>query len=850
MKPDEWKKIERLCHEAMALQGEERTTYIEKSCAGNPDLLNEVKSLLEQEDAPLFEYPLVNVQSSLIFSDEAVIEDQVIGPYRLVRKIASGGMGHVYLAVRNDDHFERFVALKIIRKGVVSDDVLARFYEERQILASLNHPNIARLFDGGTTDDGLPWFAMEYVEGIPITEYCRHHHCTLEQKLNLFLDICSAVQYAHQNLIVHRDLKPANILITENGHPKLLDFGIAKLIDMEMKSGQTQTQNRMLTPEYASPEQVTNESISTVSDVYSLGVLLFELLTGQLPYQFKERTPSKIEETICNEIPQKPSVFSLNKELRGDLDNISMMALKKDPSERYSSVEQFADDICKYQMALPIVARRNSFTYRSRKFLKRHRWSVAASTVIVCLVISFAIVTFVQSQAIEVRAIEAETERDRAEEISDFLINLFQSVDPSEARDESLSAVELLHRGSERVDRELADQPDLQSELYQVISDVYESLGLYESGINMSQKALHLQRSLYGEYHPEIATSLNSLGWLYHQQGDYAKSDSLLQSALVMRQNLYEGDHLEIARTLNDLAVLKQSQGDYMATDTLLSRALNIRRKLLGDNHESVGIALSNYAALKWRMGDIDSAEVMMRESLNILQVNFGSENLRVAVAMTNLAAMLISNHKIDEAEPLYREALEIRYQLVGEEHPDVAYSLAHLGNLLRVKGEYEEAEKHLLKSLELRKKLLGKQHILVGDSSRLLAYLYYKTNRYRLSEKYYLSAIDIFESAFPDGHTRTADVQHSLAEVYLEMNDPIRAEPFFRKAMATRERFFGSDDIRTITSMINLGVSLFENGKGSESRRMLESGLDLLRKTNRDDEELTGLAESTLARL
>lgn len=851
MTPERWKKIETICQEAITLRGEERTTFIMNSCAGDDELMEEVMSLLDQEaDSTLLEEPLVEFQSSFLFSNDEKLSEKTIGPYKLIRLIGSGGMGKVYLAARNDEHFERFVALKIIKEGIVSDDVLSRFVGERQILASLNHPNIARLFDGGTTDSGLPWFAMEYVEGTPITDYCNSHNLSVNEKLDLFLKVCSAVQYAHQNLVIHRDLKPANILITEKSTPKLLDFGIAKLIQIDQKPGVTQYQNRLMTPEYASPEQAKHEPVSTVSDVYSLGILLFELLTGKLPYQFEKRSPGYIESVICSKEPEEPSQVSGSNQLKGDLDNIILKALKKNPRERYSSVEQFADDIRRHQKALPVLARKDSFPYRSKKFLRRHKWSVSVTMAITFLILSFATVTYFQSKAIEARAIEAETERDRAEEVSNFLIDLFESVDPSEAQDESLSAVELLKRGADRVENELRGQPDLQSELYQVISDVYESLGMYDDGIEMAEIALSIQRDLYGEIHPDIATSINSLGWLHHQKGEYQTADSLLNAALRMRMHLYDEDHLDIARTLNDLAVLKQTLGEYTATDTLLLRALEIRRNLLGDNHESVGVALSNYAALKWRLGDLEAAEEMMRETLSILKSNESEENMRVSIAMTNLAAILLTQGDMEGAEPLYRKALDVRLKLVGEEHPDVAYSYAHLGNLLRLKGDYEEANEHLLKALELRKKLLGEDHILVGDTYRLLGYLHFFQGNYEQSVEYFSQGEKTFKGVFPNGHVRTAEIQHLLGETHLKMSRPDLAEPLFRNAMEIREQFFGKEDERTIRSTIYLGVSLFQNGKRLQSKELLEIGTEAMNQTDLQDEGLKSLADETLAEL
>lgn len=850
MKPERWRKIETLCQKAMNLQGTERTVYLEHVCAGDKELLEEVTSLLDYEDSEWLQQPLVQVQSSFVFSDDQSVSDQTIGPYRIINTIASGGMGKVYLGVRNDDQFERFVALKVIRKGLVSDNVLKRFYEERQILASLNHPNIARLFDGGTTEDGLPWFAMEYIEGLPITEYCKVHEKNVGEKINLFLSVCSAVQYAHQNLVIHRDLKPENILITPDGTPKLLDFGIAKLMDLEQKSGQTQYQDRIMTPDYASPEQVRNESISTVSDVYALGILLYELLTGALPYQFKKRTPAEIERTICNTIPKRPSAVSDLKIFKGDLDSVIMKALRKEPSERYASVEQLANDLRRYQKALPVLAQKASFTYRARKFLTRHKWGVAVSTAVALLVISFSILTYIQSQAIETRAIEAEQQRDRAEQVSNFLAGLFESADPSRAENESLTAIELLHRGANRVETELTDQPHVQANLFLVISDVYESLGLYDEGLNLAQSAHSLQKKLYEGNHAEIARSLNSMGWLYRQKGEFEKSDSLLTTALVMRQELFGQQHLDVARSLNDLAVLKQSRGDYAATDTLLQEAIEIRKALAGKQHESVAVASSNYAALKWRMGDLSAAEDRMREALDIFQATVGESDMRTAVAMSNLAAIILTRKKTDGVEELYRNALNIRLRLLGEEHPDVAGSYEHLGNFLRAKRKYEEAETLLLKAHDLRKELLGEEHILVGTSKTGLGFLYKQTENYTEAENYYSGAIKIFQRVYPDGHARTAQAWHHLGEIFLEMNKPIQAEPQFRKAMELRERFFGDKDIRTADSMIYLGVCLAKGDNFSESKTLLTKGLEVLNKSGNNSEALRNLAKNTLADL
>jgi len=843
MNSDKWNRIEVLCHEAMGLQGGDRDTYLLNSCEGDEELITEVKSLLEELESELPLQPFVQVQSSFVFSDEDSSADKIIGPYRLIRTIASGGMGQVYLAVRDDDQFERFVALKVIRKGLVSDDVLARFYEERQILASLNHPNIARMFDGGTSREGTPWFAMEFIEGVPITKYCERHGLSIGERIDLFLKVCSAVQYAHQNLVIHRDLKPANILITREGIPKLLDFGISKLTSIEQKSGQTQYQHRMMTPEYASPEQVQGDPISTVSDVYSLGVLLYELLAGSLPYEFRKRTPAAIEQTICTTIPGRPSAVSNKKGLKGDLDSVILKALRKEPSERYASVEQLANDLLRHKKALPVLAQKDSLGYRGRKFLQRHRWSVAVTAAIALLVVAFAVVTYIQSKAIEARAQEAE-------QISNFLTELFESVDPSEAKDRSLSAIELLHRGADRVETELGDQPHLQSRLYLVISDVYEKLGLFDDGIDMAQKALLLQRNLHGRKNADIATSLNALGWLSYQKGDYKTADSLLQTALAMRRELFGDVHLDISRTLNDLAVLNQTQGNYTVADTLLKSALDIRKKKLGDVHESIGVTLGNYATLKYLLGDLPAAEERMREALHVFQTVFGNEHMRVALTMTNLGTILVVRKKFTEAEKVYREALNIRLQLLGDEHPDVADSYAHLGNLLRRNGATHEAEKLMLKALNLHKKLLGEHHKKVGSDFRVLANLYREEGDYISAETNYKAALEIYRKAYPEGHFHTASVLHFLGEVYMAMNEPERAEQPFREAMVFRKQMYGENDIRTAKSMIRLGTCLFNLGDLVEAKPLFISGLEILNRSDGNFNELKKEAESALATL
>lgn len=844
MNPERWTTVETICDQALHLDAPERTAFLDRACAGDKALRSEVQSLLDQLDNEVrsLQKPIVTFSRSGDFAGLFSGSPTHVGPYRLIRTIAAGGMGEVYLALRDDDAFSRYVAVKVIRRGFGSADIRNRFVNERQILASLNHPNIARLFDGGTTDDGLLWYAMEYIDGTPITEYCEQRDYSVRKRLHLFLDVCSAVRYAHQNLIVHCDLKPGNILVTPAGEIKLLDFGIAKMLEQYADSKQTAVDfdGNALTPEYASPEQSRNVPVSTVSDVYSLGVVLYELLTGKLP----ENGISN-NESILRSFPDETS-------LPEDLKYIVAMALRIDPSERYSSVEQFADDINRYLRGEPVIARAPTVWYLGRKFITRHRWSAGITAAFAVLIIGFGVIAFIQTTVIKAGAERVEQERDRAEQISEFLIDLFESAEPSEADNASITAHELIRRGASRVESELADQPELQSEMFFVISRVYERLGRYLEAEETARKSYDMRIALYGDRHADVATALHSLGWIYFQQGKLAIADSVLQEVLRIRREIRAVDDPNFARALNDLAVVKQARDDYRAADSLLVGALRIRRNLFGDDHESVGVTLSNYAALKWKLGELSEAESLMREVLQLLEARLGKDDLRVAVAMTNLAALLTAGGDLDEAEKLYREALAIRYKLVGEEHPDVAYSLDHLGNILRYKGEFEEARTVLEKSLTIRLKLLGKDHVLLGNSNLTLALLYDQMGDTGRAEERYIDAVGIFRKRFSDDHTRVAETLYSLGDFYLRTERADAAEPVLREALDIWLMHFGHNHVRIAQTKILLGSVLNTLRRSDEARSMLTSGLEYLENhpDNAKYQRFTQRAERLLAGL
>jgi serine/threonine protein kinase len=532
-----WRQTEELFYQASELPPAERESFVELHCAGDDELMREVWSLLASADEPL--EPLREPIRDAIEDLSGAPPGMVIGPYRILRLLGEGGMGKVYLATRADQQYQQQVAIKFMHAGQMAPrSLLLRFRSERQILADLNHPNIARMFDGGVTAEGVPYIVMEYVEGTPIHVHCREHHSTVAERLRLFLEVCAAVDYAHRHLVVHRDLKPANILVTAEGVPKLLDFGIAKLLEdgQDSEGASTRTLDRLLTPEYASPEQVEGKPVTTVTDVYGLGALLYELLAGRKPFRLDNIHSLEAARVICETLPELPGTAARDNPgaappdahlVKGDLDRVAMMALRKEPERRYASALSLAADLEAWLAGYPVQARPATWSYVAARYVRRHRWAIGAAAVALLALIGFSAgMTLLKQRADRQQIIAAQQ--------AEFLSGMFHAATPDVARGKQLTVREMLDLGAQRAEQQTGDS-EVRASLLLSIGWSYRWLGYYEQALRLAKQSYAIQSRIYGENSEQSADSLDLLAGSYRDAEDYAHAEPLFRRLLDVR---------------------------------------------------------------------------------------------------------------------------------------------------------------------------------------------------------------------------------------------------------------------------------------------------------------------------
>jgi serine/threonine-protein kinase len=840
---DDSPELDAILDHALDLPPHERPAFLDEACRGRPELRAHVDHLLGSADREdLVDRPIGEVAASLLAGLEGTetareVAGRRIGPYRIAREIGRGGMGAVYLGERDEAEFRQQVAIKLLRSTSSPEHLLERFLGERRILARLVHPRIARLYDGSVTDDGEPYFVMEYVEGLPIDAYADERRSSIESRLELFDQVCDAVDYAHRHLVVHRDLKPSNILVTTDGQVKLLDFGIAKLLadDDPSQSPVTEPGFAVLTPEYASPEQIAGRSVSTASDVYALGVLLYELLTGVRPHTFPSRSPVEVARTVFEQEPARPSTLfggdltsdaaerrgttneQLRHRLQGDLDTIVLMALHKEPERRYTSVSRLREDLRRHQEDLPVTARPNTLGYRAGKLLARHRTAAALTLLVVLSLIGGLVGTTWQAR-------KAAREAHTAERITAFLIGLFRASDPNASPGVDLSARDLLDRGAERLAGELPAESATEAELSSVIGNLYVELGLYAEARPLLERALAIKTELHGETHVEMAESLADLANVLHSTGDFELAEESARRVLALRRRTLAADSPHIAESLTDLAATVSAQGRYDEAEPLYREAVAIDRE--HGSRERVADDLNNLGTFLMDAGKYAESRTAHEEALEIRTSLYGARHTDVATSMSNLGLTLQRLGELEESEAMLRAAIDLRLELLGDDHPHTAITLNNLADLMGERGDLDGARATHLRALEIRRATFGDEHPETAASLNNLGIVSYYLRDYAEAEAFFHDALRGFRSHLGEDHPHVMTGVNNLASTLREQGKLDDAEELFRENLKRRRELLGEDHPAVNQGLSNLGWLLLQRERFDEARSTFASAV------------------------
>lgn len=782
MNEQDWKTLQAAFTSATALAGEERAAFIDEFAAACPELEQDLLNLLQADEHgdDVLSDPIAATAES--FAEGAVDPwlNRQVGHWTITRRIGGGGMGAVFLAERADDEYSQTVAIKIMAAQLVADDATLRFRAERQILASLSHPNIAKLIYGGSSDEGLPYLVMEYIEGLPIDQYCDQHRLSIDDRLRLLRKVCAAVDYAHRNLVVHRDLKPSNMLVDERGEPKLLDFGIAKLLEAgsyQQTMAVTREGARAMTPEYASPEQVRGEPVTVATDVYALGILMYRLLTGVSPYGENASTRREYESAILDVEPSKPSTVvtgvgaevggrrrtstdRLRKRLAGDIDNIALKALQKDPQRRYATANALADDIGRYLRHEPVEARGDSWTYRSRKFAVRHTRGLSVAATVVLTIV--ALIVFYTMQLADERD-RANLAAQQAEEVSGFLTGLFESASPHESKGTQITAVDLLQQGREQIEA-LEDQPALQAELMRIMADSMTALGELDLAIEMLERALQFKEA---------------------QQ---------------------PRDEISISQTTHNLAEALRQSGRFDEAEHYERRTLEIAARKLGANNSNTAYVMARLGVILFDARKVDEALELEQRALDILNNNDDGETSSAIDIRGNIANALSWNGRYAEAEQLLQETIALSEKVDGDLHPNTIIRRSNLGLVLLQLGKADEAlvlyNDCLADAAKVWPENYSQIDVMLANKARALRHL---GRLPEALEQYRLAARMVAERDGEDNLVHIAR-RHGEGAVLLDMGEVGDAEAVLKKALSDTAAFGDAGSVRAARIHVSLG--------------------------------------------
>lgn len=879
MESERWQRIKQIFAQVQTADPDRRNHLLEQLCGQDGDMRREIEQLLaceETQDQAFLESPPGDLRLPFAMPKR-------VGPYRVIALLGQGGMGCVFEAVREDE-FQQKVAVKLMHFGLDTPALRKRFQHERQIMATLNHPNVARLLDGGTTTDGLPYFVLEFIEGQTITDFCRATRANLRQRIDLFLQVCEGVGYAHRNFIVHRDIKPANVLVSREATVKLLDFGIAKLLGPEMAEFaqktlvRTRTGQAMMTPQYASPEQYLNQPITTATDVYGLGLLLYELVTGTAAYDFSDKSMMEIDRMIVHDLPTAPSTAlsragtrrsadallaerirshaancgatpqKLSDVLRGELDHIIMKALRKEPERRYPTVEALTQDLHAYLEGRPVSAHGDSLWYRSRKFVRRNARAVTLFASFVIMLTSFAIISL-HFAVITRRQSEAiAQERDRAEEVTDFLIDVFASADPFVESSGSISVAELLQRNAGRIDAEFENRPFLRARLLTLMGQVYTALGDGAQGQDFLERALHLATADAGFPIRDHAEILSLMGENLRIQGKWNEARACFRRALnsIDGFNVSDVDRAEIifkdasneladrqfdaalaafdsaeslldpaspdttalkAKILNGKARAFQEMNAFDRAEDVQRRAIALARRAFGTHHAHTGDMLANLAIVLDARGHPDEARQVFDEALHMLHDIFGERHPLMATLYNNLGMMLENQGRLDEAIAAHQRALDIRRQIFGEDNVYVIMSLINLGYTYDSQAAYPKAEAMYRQAIDIAGRVLDPQHPDLGFLYNNFCYNLQAQERWDEAQEACDQALRIYRAA-PGHEIAAGQTAALLGKILLRGGRPEQAIEVLEEALRVADEMNGDAFIQVGRVLNNLGLA------------------------------------------